>query len=297
MNYSFITAEQLQSVYEKEKDSFPASVHPNWVNNPNIVEVYSYICKSDEGKILGLCVGVVYKNGTMGRTSQWNFGENMHMELWIDHIHTDSNSECRGSYLLEKVEEKLRQHVDRVERKNIYVVSIFDAISFYEKKGYIEIITNDHEEDDDYPSSFVDGACIGTWMCKPLLGNLDCEETARFLPEYCFGNSSSRNSITILRNYLNFEADETLLYFLGSATSFDLFKERYGRKYLRYTEEEFRNKFYPKYSDFLTALESIKGITHFGELNLTSHPIVPFFKNMSLGTLQECLENYVDMFC
>lgn len=178
MEYQFINTDRLKYLYDNKLIPNGLMAYNHCWSNKDVLTIYAYACysKDDNNKIYGLCVGTVYKPDTINRCSQWTFGENRKRELWIEHIHSDSNSPCSGKKLLSAVEKKLEQHQKNILRKNIYVVSIYDAVGFYEKCGYTEIYTPDHEnEDTDYPTSFVYGACIGTWMAKPLTDVIDNE--------------------------------------------------------------------------------------------------------------------------
>lgn len=137
-----------------------------------VIKMYTIVAK--EGmKVVGLGIGSVYEHGTMCRTSQWQFGENKHRELWIDYLWSSKDSSCSGREILNRLESKLKQH--SVERKNIYVVSVHEATGFYTKCGYTEIHTKDTDDDDDYPSSYTNVCCIGLWYAKSI-ENRECPD-------------------------------------------------------------------------------------------------------------------------
>lgn len=280
MAYSFISKEELKKFCEEKSYRF------QW-DDEDLLEVYTCVYKENE-KIVGHCVGSVYKEGTFSRACQWRFGHNRDRELWIDSLRSDSNSSCKGSILLQKVEEKLRAH--KVKRQNIYVVSVHNAISFYEKFGYIEIETPDDEEDEDYPSAFTDGACIGVWMCKPLYIEIDSETEKGHLVEYMLSNAFNKKSLRVLRRILNFEVDYEIFYF--DDEDFKKFQKKSGRKYLKYTEEEFRNTFYSRYAGFLDLLKKYKTRMSQGIYEIDEKEFLPYFKNLT----QEEVKQNVDIF-
>lgn len=281
MAYSFISKEELKKFCEEKSYRF------QW-DDEDILDVYTCVYK-ENGKIVGHCVGSVYKEGTFSRACQWRFGHNRNRELWIDSLESDPNSSCKGSILLQKVEEKLRTH--KVKRQNIYVVSVQNAISFYEKFGYVEIETPDDEEDEDYPSAFRDGVCIGVWMCKPLPGKeIDSETEKTFSTEYVLNEAFCNKSLRVLRRILNFEVDYEIFYF--DDEDFEEFQKESGRKYLGYTEEEFRNTFYPRYAGFLDLLKKYKTRMSQGIYEIDEKEFLPYFKNLT----QEEIKQNVDIF-
>jgi len=299
MEYNYISFDELLDLIKRglinirEKD-----VEGYILDKNNIIKMYILICHdaSFNSKVYGFCIGVVYKANTMTRHSQWRFGENKYRELYIDLIDTELDSECKGSVLLKNVESKLAAHKDNVQRKNIYLISLYDAFSFYENCGYTEIITPDNDEfDDDYPSSFTDGACIGTWMAKPLDDKLDNENPPNYITEYLFGDAGHRNSFKMLQKYLTFEVDLSLFWFLWSA-NFEEFKIFTRRKYKDFTKEEFIEKFYKKYSEFLYDMRQYNMLTREDEgknLNpIASKCVSKYFKNLSDEDIRLVLNNY-----
>jgi GNAT superfamily N-acetyltransferase len=290
MRYSFISKDKLKYLYENKLIPTGYMAYNHSWENEEVKEIYSYVCYSAENidKIFGLCVGVVYERNTIARCSQWGFGENRNRELWIEHIHADPNSQCKGSFLLKKVEEKLKHHREYVKRKNIYFVSIFEAVNFYEKCGYNEIYTKETDEDDDYPSSYVNGACVGTWMAKPLYEKLDSEEVSQFIPEYLFADSNRRHSVKMLQEHLTLELEVDIFWFLFPS-DFKKFKNNCGRKYIKYEEEDFVKEKYPKYSKFLKSMEKYEKYEKTGDVS----EVKPFFKEKSEKEIREILENYL----
>ena len=288
MEYSFIDKDKLKYLYENKLIPNGLMAYNHSWNNKDVKEIYSYLCHSSTNpkKIFGLCVGVVYNPNTINKCSQWIFGENRHRELWIEHIHVDPESCCKGSYLLDKVEEKLRQY-ENVERKNIYVLSIFEAVNFYEKCGYNEIQTNDTNEDEDYPSAYVNGTGVGTWMAKPLQEKLDSEDFPGFMSEYLFNDAWRRHSTKMIQKYLTIKIELDIFWFLFP-TNFDKFKTVCGRKYTNYSEEKFIEEKYPKYSDFLKSIDIYEKTKDL--MNVKS-----FFKEVDENSLSEMLDNYFDL--
>lgn len=125
-------------------------------------EIYYIVYQKKENKFIGLGIGCVYSNKKISRCSNWDFGENMHRELWIDYL--VSLEKGTGTRILNELENHLKNHLECVERKNIYITSVRGAEGFYYKNGYKEIITKETDLDEDEPSVFNSEHC--SHMCK-----------------------------------------------------------------------------------------------------------------------------------
>lgn len=262
-SYSFVDYTELRDKLQSAGET----LNNTEIWNSDVVEaLYAYCC-SDGDKVVGVCVGTVYKPGTISRHWQWNFGENKKRELWIDSLFTNPHSKCKGSTMLAAVEDKLRQHINSVQRKNIYIASVFPAVGFYEVCGYREIITpEDKVEDEDYP--FVFRSEHLKWMCKGLKGDIEDEELYE-VGEWIFWDAVDNHSIKSIQPYLKFTIGIDFLLFFdqrlrdlcerGEREFFDRFKRCSGRMFLDIdTNEEFRKRYYAKYEPFLDSLVSYK---------------------------------------
>lgn len=188
-------------------------------------------------------------NGILGKIKR---------ELWIDYISVEHRDSCKGSVLLAAVENKLIQHLDSVQRKNIYVASVASAVGFYEVCGYREIITPEHElEDSDYP--YVFRAEHLKWMCKGLVDEkIDNEEIYDFEPGI-FLDSIENHSVKRLQSYLKFTIGIDFLWYMGlifgrfymRLDKFDVFIGNFRGYSGIKTVEEFDEKYYARYSSFL----------------------------------------------
>jgi len=296
MEYSYISFDELLDLRKRGLADISLG-HYN-LNKEEIEKIYVSVChnvshNNNLEKIYGLCIGVVYKPNTMSRCSQWRFGENKYRELYITDLYTELNSECKGSVLLSNVESKLKSHKDSVLRKNIYVISVFEAFSFYENCGYTEIDTPEDDDDEDYPSAFTDGACVGTWMAKPINDELDNECVPNYIIEYLFRDAWGRNSYKMLQKYLTFDVDLSLIWFLWSH-DYEKFKQQTRRKYMNLTIEQFIEKYYEQYSDFITAMNQYNTNTNNGR-NVTKadiQKISKYFRNLNEEDLKLVLKDY-----
>lgn len=145
----------------------------------NAVKRYtSKVIDPNTGEVIAMAFGSVY-DGDLSRASQWDFGANRDRRLWVDSIFSKRPG-C-GSVVLAEIEAALAEHADEVPKPNIYVMSLLSSTGFYDRKGYVGIDTPDHADDEDYPSSFLFGSCVGWWMAKPL-GDALCGETEYPIP-------------------------------------------------------------------------------------------------------------------
>jgi hypothetical protein len=285
MEYRFVDVGELKRLYDGKFIHQELMATNHCWNNNDVEKVYVYGCfdVKDPNIVYGLCVGTVYKKNTICRCSQWKFGENRQRELWIEYLSTNSESNCHGNTLLAEIEKKLVKH--DVVRRNIYIVSLFHAVGFYEKCGYQEIVTSDSDEDDDYPSSFVHGAGIGTWMSKGIDGKLDNENVYEPIFECLFGEAYERNLVRLIRPYLTFEVDITFLYFLYPK-NYEEFQKDTGRKFLSMTFDEFKDVHFRKYKDFFNSVDKYESS---GDTE-----VFTFFKSVNLEIAKRMLENYLD---
>ena len=118
-----------------------------WIGHVNYL-----ILSHCNNNFTGMGVCSYHKTGTIKRACQWQFGENMKRNLWIDAL--SSNYKGHGTLILNKMEELLKCHVEESERKNIYTVSCFHSCGFFHSRGYDEILTLEHDDDEDHPYVF-----------------------------------------------------------------------------------------------------------------------------------------------
>jgi hypothetical protein len=146
----------------------------------NAIHTFISYFKEDQ-IIVALGIGKVYGDD-INRADQWKFGENRKRRLWIDYIW--SSKKGYGRKVISELEEHLVMFSNDIPRKNVYVMSIPSSFGFYHACGYTPISTEDHEDDEDYPSSFTHGSCVGYWFCKPLGDKID-DEKEMWVPPYC----------------------------------------------------------------------------------------------------------------
>jgi len=137
----------------------------------NYTHIYIVKAMDQSNEIIGGGVGTVYKEDTIGRCDQWHFGTNYQRMLWIDKLWVITKMQgCGiGRQIVKKLENVLSKHINEASRPNIYVMGVTGSGGFYRKCNYQLVDTPDHQEDEDYPSSYKYGACVGFWYAKNLL--------------------------------------------------------------------------------------------------------------------------------
>lgn len=139
--------------------------------------IYLVVEAIEEKSVIGRVVAGVYPTDSIWRSGQWLFGENKLRSLWIDRIDVRDQYQRKdiGKELMKRVELYLRV-LDKPSdsKRNFYLLAIHDVIPFYLTQGWDIIFTDDHDEDEDYPSVFHSEHAV--WMSKPLDIQLDREE-------------------------------------------------------------------------------------------------------------------------
>jgi hypothetical protein len=167
---------------------------------------YCVSCTYEEdGKIHGYGLATIYQHNSIERCNQWNFGGNRKRQIWIDDLWSVKNV---GKEIMNKLEDIILKKIDidKLERKNIYIMALGSASGFYHSLGYEEINFSEDDEDEDDPYVFSECAELKIWMAKSINTNSLDNETIFNLSinEWYFGNCLQRNRLDLLQKILNF---------------------------------------------------------------------------------------------
>lgn len=175
--------EETEAEYKRQCNSKNSNVKITY-NSPfgdeDVVTAISCTCEQND-KIEGYGLIVLYKPGTMTRCNQWEFGENKQREIWIESLWSiNHGGKILLNYLHHEMKSYIQEHKIVLVRNNIYTVALTTANGFFKHCGYEEIITPDHEDDNDYPSSYQYGGELLSWMAYPLNSEIEGETIANF---------------------------------------------------------------------------------------------------------------------
>jgi len=143
MEYKSVTGNYVKKALNNK--SIPELMMYNHIwDGDDVEDIIAFACFDLNNAIQGLCVGAIYKKNSIKRCSQWNFEENRKRQLWIVHLHSNPTSSCSGTHLLKLTESKLIEESAKydIDRRNIYTLSIYPAVGFYEKHGFVEMRPN-----------------------------------------------------------------------------------------------------------------------------------------------------------
>jgi hypothetical protein len=149
-------------------------------------KMYISVSLDENGDLVAFGTAAVYDGSSCFRNDQWEFGANRDRWLWIDFVWSKKKKCGYGRATLKELESALRNHVSEVPKANVYVMAIRGKGDFYKKCGYTFIATDNHPDDEDYPTSFVDGTCEGLWLAKPLCGGDGDGDKPRGEKDYVF---------------------------------------------------------------------------------------------------------------